>query len=117
MPYGERFAHLLAREAVLFAVALADLTRSEARDRWAALIAEKLGMGVGLTAPQWYFSPHRVGGCWCLLDYRGGLRIFTATPTDGSCPATLYVPGLPLNATKGIEALHRTLHAVLGVVP
>jgi hypothetical protein len=103
---------------------LADLTRPESRDRWARLMAKRLGWGPGrLIAPGLHSDPGRSQTehadyqppGWWLMDDCGNVQFFTALPEASEEIGGTYVADLPLDPTKGIEAFWRILHTAFGV--
>jgi hypothetical protein len=103
---------------------LADLTRRESRDRWAALMADRLGWEPdALTAPTFYFSPGHVetGHAdyqppgWWLMDDQGNGQFFTTDDSAAEEMDGTYVVGLPNDWSYGLEAFRVVLFAVFGV--
>jgi hypothetical protein len=109
-----------------FARLLADLTRPESRDRWAWLLADRLGWkSESLTSPSFYFAPargnneHEDSGPagWWLMDDDGNVEFFTADEDVAEEWGGTYTPGLPSDRAMGVEALRLILHAVFDVTP
>lgn len=95
---------------------LANLNRPESRDRWAALMADELGLPPGLTAPNFAWSEHFL--CW-LLARSGQIMLFADDDPswlDMRGRACRTVPGLP-GSGRSVEALCAILHAVFRAVP
>lgn len=104
---------------------LADLTRPESRDRWAWLLADRLGWeSTTLNAPSFYPGPGRnssehedatVDGWW-FMDDQGNVQFFTGDQDGAKEIEGVHVPGIPAaDWSMGVEAFRFVLHAVFGV--
>lgn len=93
-----------------FADLLRRLDRPESRDRWAWLMAAKLGLPEGLTAPSFRYNTY--AGGWLFVS---GGREFWFVSSLGA--GDRRVPDLPLDPTQGVEAFRLALCAALGVAP
>ena len=102
-----------------FARLLADLDRAESRDRWAALMAAKLGLPEGFTAPGFGFdAPYYDEACAWFIRSGGQTRYFRRAPMDWMyAHLDIVIPGLPETATGRPEAFRLALCAVFGVAP
>lgn len=106
---------------------LANLTNPGSRDRWARILAVRLGWKCeSLQAPNFYPTPGRkenenqdpMPSGWSLADDYGNVQFFTSDKEAAEEMGDTYVPDLPgADRSMGIEAFRLVIHAVFKVTP
>lgn len=72
---------------------LADLTRPASRDAWARWLAERVGLRVGASAPEWFHVEGSSGRVWWSLGCRARFHD-CELGADHSQLAVVHVPGV-----------------------
>jgi hypothetical protein len=84
-----------------------NLSEPAGRDIAARWMAERLGMETGITAPGFFFAPavEYAPDCWAFHVNDDALVLFSAVGGPVPVDRIVVVPGLPLDPTKGPEAM------------
>ena len=110
-------------EPEAFEIAELDLSEPAGRDIAARWMAERLGMGIGLTAPGFAFIDNRpidascawvMAGDWGSSSFRFA---FCATPPGAISIRHRVIPGLPLDPAQGVEAMRLCVLHLAGRLP